>query len=379
MFKYDINSMYPSIMSDYTLPYRYKCDATAKDVLESSERHAPFGARSTLHLARCRVRIPKDDMYGLDCRKGGEDERLIFPTGTYETWLWEPHIDFALKRGWIQEVLGGYAYHADMLMRGFAQDMYRERLEAKDPCRKTIIKLLMNSLYGKAAQKSVGVWEDEPATDKLDNTRDMLGVSAGRFQYIDDDGEHHMAFFNDTYYRFVEPTSVTHQNSCFSIASYITACGRYIMNKYFRVIEGLGGNVYYCDTDSLVTDVEMPSIYASRTELGKLKLEWSGKVEFHDGEPNVEFRAPKDYTIDFRSLTKGVRKGEARTGFDNTYRQFQFKRHSTLLLSPRKAAKEDFRTEAAGRYVEKRILSDNTKRQGTQAKDGFLLPIVLEE
>lgn len=36
----------------------------------------------------------------------------------------------------------------------------------------------------------------------------------------------------------------------------------------------LGGNIYYSDTDSIVTDIQLPAEYVDEKEIGKLKLEY---------------------------------------------------------------------------------------------------------
>jgi len=380
--KYDVNSMYPSIMADYTLPYLYKGEVGGAEV-GAVARSGRVSARDTLHLAYCTVAIPPEDLYGLDCVKAtGDEPRLVFPAGTYDTWLWEPHVQLGLELGLITTIHGGYAYHAAPVMRGYALDLYQRRLEATNPTDRSIIKLLLNSLYGKAAQRAFGDWV--PTTSGfvvsdavLDTVREALEVGFGCFAFDHGGTTYDMAYVDGRYWWYREPEHVTGVGSCYSIAAYITACGRLMLNRYFRQIAALGGHVYYCDTDSLVTDVELPPTEVSSSVMGKLKVEWQGTVEYTDGEPNVEFRAPKDYTIDYQALTKGVAKAQARSGFDNTYETTQFKRHTTLLLSARQAMRAWFSDEAATRHVTKRVVSQNLKRSGHCNTDGFLLPLCL--
>ena len=56
------------------------------------------------------------------------------------------------------------------------------------------------------------------------------------------------------------------------ISAAVTAYGRIHISKIKQFILEKGGNIYYSDTDSIVTDIELPKDRISPTEIGKLKL-----------------------------------------------------------------------------------------------------------
>ena len=58
-----------------------------------------------------------------------------------------------------------------------------------------------------------------------------------------------------------------------AISAAITAYGRIHMSKLKMQVLRMGGNIYYSDTDSLVTDILLPDSMVSPTKLGLLKLE----------------------------------------------------------------------------------------------------------
>jgi hypothetical protein len=66
--------------------------------------------------------------------------------------------------------------------------------------------------------------------------------------------------------------------------AYVTARSRILLHRFMKRCEKMGGKIYYCDTDSLVTDIKLPFI---GTKLGDLELE-STWVE-------GEFIVPKVY------------------------------------------------------------------------------------
>ena len=78
---------------------------------------------------------------------------------------------------------------------------------------------------------------------------------------------------------------VRYSEASVHIASAITAYARINLNKYKEHIFKMGGKVYYCDTDSLVTDLKL----LTSMRLGKLKLEYRICEGF--------FIAPKSYLL----------------------------------------------------------------------------------
>ena len=57
------------------------------------------------------------------------------------------------------------------------------------------------------------------------------------------------------------------------ISAVITAYARIHMNKLKLNILNKGGKLYYSDTDSIVTEIELPNYLVSANKLGLLKLE----------------------------------------------------------------------------------------------------------
>lgn len=57
------------------------------------------------------------------------------------------------------------------------------------------------------------------------------------------------------------------------IAAAITSYGRIHINKIKLHILNQGGNIFYSDTDSIVTDTELPSSMIDYKDIGKVKLE----------------------------------------------------------------------------------------------------------
>jgi len=73
--------------------------------------------------------------------------------------------------------------------------------------------------------------------------------------------------------KFKDNESETMNASSVVISAAVTAYARMYISQIKLNILANGGKIYYSDTDSIVTDVALPSETVSDTELGKLKLE----------------------------------------------------------------------------------------------------------
>ena len=62
-------------------------------------------------------------------------------------------------------------------------------------------------------------------------------------------------------------------NTSIVISAAITAYARIHISKLKLEIFKLGSEIYYSDTDSIVTDIELPHSYVSANKIGLLKLE----------------------------------------------------------------------------------------------------------
>jgi len=86
-----------------------------------------------------------------------------------------------------------------------------------------------------------------------------------------------------------------HGGSVVFIASYITSKARLQLFQAIDVVRSIGGSVYYCDTDSIFTDVELPSSMTSESILGRWKKErnitrgvfWGSKTYIYESEGKV--------------------------------------------------------------------------------------------
>ena len=158
------------------------------------------------------------------------------------------------------------------------------------------------------------------------------------------------------------------------IAAHITALARVRIWRYMLQALEAGGELYYCDTDSVITDVVLPSSSA----LGGLKDEYPGQ------ELTGLFVQPKVYMLEGDPETFG----EAKVTMKGFPKRMRTKENLAKLRSGESLSWEQLekvRTLARGGFkhppkmmgVSKSFKSAYSKRRLT--KDGGTVPVVLDE
>jgi len=95
-----------------------------------------------------------------------------------------------------------------------------------------------------------------------------------------------LEFFGDTPF-YVETKISKAKHILPAVAAFVTSYSRLVLYDYFEKAKAKGGSLYYCDTDSLITDVEMEC----GNKLGQIK------DEVPDGILEGIFLSPKMYAI----------------------------------------------------------------------------------
>lgn len=73
--------------------------------------------------------------------------------------------------------------------------------------------------------------------------------------------------------KYKDEGSQSSDSTSIPISAAVTAYGRIHISKIKLDILSKGGNIFYSDTDSIVTDMELPDSMVNSKEIGKLKLE----------------------------------------------------------------------------------------------------------
>ncbi len=286
---YDVNSMYPFIMKGYRLPL--KCVDYHTDL-----RPGDAAAVLAEHSMIAEVELDTDEpLYALRCHG-----RIIFPVGRFTAYLCTEGMRQALLRGHVKRVVRAAFYTDAVLFKKYIETFYRMRIEARargDAVTAQLAKLLMNSLYGKLAQRRPVVVKEGPC--KEDDYYRMEAIDFETNENIIT-----MRLFHKEITTMGEEMA---PGSVVAIPAHITEYGRMLQ---YDIQERIGrSRVLYCDTDSvfIVDPGSEPIGYpVDPGEIGSLSKKWTtGRLMIHGA---------KDYETDADIVAKGIPAGARLVG-----------------------------------------------------------------
>jgi len=339
----DINSMYPHVMREHQYPTILRSVRTFIDTDELARWCDDGCAVADVELVTDMPAYPKQ-----------WDGKLIFPVGRFRTQLSTPEIQYAVERGHITKIYGACRYDSAPLFRSFIDEGYAWRQEYKAAGNKVgdfLVKINMNSLYGKFGQRGIVyereyntkdrralVWEDVNAeTGEITRFRQLGGLVQ------------------------VQSTESESRDSHPAIAAHVTAHARMLLWRLERLAGD--GHVLYMDTDSLLVDqvgYQRLLSHCDSGRLGALKLEG----QFGD----VEIYGPKDYVFGSKYRCKGVKKSALWTSPN----QVEQEKWSSLRGLVRSGQTD----RATTTRIRKKLKRSYTK--GAVGADGWVSPLVFD-
>lgn len=236
---YDFNSLYPSVMiNEFPDPNSKRiCYKNSIKYIEAFEG-----------VSNVDVFCPEMEYPYLPLRT---DTKLLFPCGNFSGWYTHLELRRALELGYVIKRIRKTIYFKETCepFRDYVIDLYNKRLEYKKQgsSMEYIVKILLNSLYGKFGQKFMNrdSWRPFDLTlDELNKLKDFERI--GNYIRIKKDMTEPPVFCTPIW------------------ALYVTAYAREKMHKAI-----LNSRPVYVDTDSLITKKEI----LTSNKLGKLKLE----------------------------------------------------------------------------------------------------------
>ena len=258
VYYYDINSLYPSVMrKEYPDPssvqyLRNKDVQTAKGIINKYEGVSLI----TLHMDKNNPNKPLIPVKEIPPES--KHEKLIFRKGTIKKWITHIEIRKALEIGYkiknVEETI--FYKQTKPYFKEFVETMYKLRTKYKkeNSPYEQVVKLMMNSLYGKFGQKTV---EETQIyfRDKIKTEEEEKEIYAKAKEYEPQ---------TDILY-CSEEKEYNGQCQIPIWVSYISAHARILMYDYIN-----HEDVIYTDTDSVITTKKR---WKSSKELGEMELE----------------------------------------------------------------------------------------------------------
>ena len=275
-YLYDVNSLYPYIMSKYEMPLtkiNFIADCTDLNI------DSFFGFLEVDVSSPEILYIPFLTLQ--DPNRG-----LISPLGTWSGIYFSEEIKYAMKLGYRFKFKKAFEFNKGIVFDKYVDSLYKKRIENKGNPLNYILKLILNSLYGRFGmsnnkEKTLFIKNDH--LSGFLNIYDILSCdNLGEMEIIKINTVPNLERIKHSYlrklisseeylkYEKANYNAYSSTNTAVQIASAVTAYARIEMHKLkTQYIE----NIYYSDTDSVFLDCKLPENLVSDTELGKIKLE----------------------------------------------------------------------------------------------------------
>lgn len=341
----DVNSMYPHVMKSNQYPGRLWFYTSTMELKQLSDLVAEYCVVADVTL---RTETPRYPIYHAN--------GLCFPVGTFRTSLNTESLRVALETQSVTAIHRVAVYYKGSLFKAWVTALWALRKEfqaAGNIPFQTMTKDLMNTLYGKWAQRADEVYDEqeeaEPGWGSFRTYYPALRKWELRYK------------MGDRSY-CVKKGKGESYNSFPTISAHVTD---YARNYLWGLIVQAGRDrVFYCDTDSLIVDREGFNRLAPRidpTELGELKHE--------NTSGQLVIRAPKDYVFGGKSVIKGVRPN-AVSLLHNSYSQEVF---PGFLSEMGRGLMGNYRIMSGVKVLNRTI------KRGTVTPSGWVLPLRLGE
>jgi hypothetical protein len=295
IYVYDVNSLYPFIMRNYTYPLQFlkeiSVDENNKnlvmDYIMNYEGIALVKVNALSGIFGFQLNNGRFiDIGLLPLKRKIENEvKLLFPLGEYYSIYNFNELRYAMKKGYQIDIYYIQVWEKGKIPRieEFVDHFYELKKDKKDSIEGFNAKVILNSLYGKFVQ-------NQGKEDIIDENK-----------YIENINEYNNKEIKvfENYIVARDKGIIRSISSYFNIGSYITSWARVYMLENIKNIIKEGGYIFYMDTDSIFTNIQISDKFLG-DELGKFKLE---KVS-----NGGTFFGAKSYVLDDKRKLKGIGK-----------------------------------------------------------------------
>lgn len=335
--KFDINSMYPYAMAMTKFPDIGKLKRKDKPSLDQVSYYMAYYEG----LISCKVKHKKTYFGYLPYRY---KDKLMFPVGTFNGCWNFNELKFAIQEGVVEIIDVDYVIYAppmDTPFKGFVLDLYKRRKDSKNEFERYYLKLILNSLYGKFAQRRKFNSEYFKTIDS--NTLKRL---QGEFQIVPFNAEREDGYI-------VKEELTYSYNTIPVFSSYITSFARVLLLK--KMIQYAENEVVYVDTDSIALANDKIEVKTGNN-LGDFKKE-DKIITFIHGNKSYEEKGG-------HLVMKGVKLGSQKVGKNSFL--------TTKMIKPKSALRRKLQ---AGSFIQETKTISNEYNKREVLMDGTTKPI----
>lgn len=294
-YHYDVNSLYPYIMAEFALPTGRPIINTLKKTYENPKDLLKEDFKDFFGFVQIDIIIKElsphleEDFFKhptlpYQIQTYSNEIRTIFPTGRLRGVFFFAELEHLIHIGFVEKITiyRTFQYQKDKVFQKLMNFLYPLRNPEKSPYSHNIIKFIMNSFYGNLSINPFKLTKLEihGNTQALDQIQDyyrpsnlppnfviarskkfdQYALNKRSFDFIKESGNpENLEDFN----KFIR-TQLPH------VAAAITSYGRLFLAK---IIYNHKLPIILCNTDSLITNKELPRHLICKKTMGKFKLE----------------------------------------------------------------------------------------------------------
>lgn len=237
---------------------------------------------------------------------------IKYAIGKFWTTLCADELGRALAEDLVKDVGMVSVYQIGPLFKDYVWYWYKQREQAKrkgDTNGDLLAKMMLNSLYGKFAQKSPR-WVDAPEISADVDYGEFLHLPIGETKF--------RVYRSVAGYVQRREESKDGKNSFCAISAFVTSNAREYMRRVREICPFQ--SIYYQHTDSLICNAEA---YARIKRAGLIGDKIGQFREFQESSSYAEFFGPGDYILGNREVQSGTKANAIKQGHD-TIEQDEF-------------------------------------------------------
>lgn len=282
LYYYDVNYLYPYVALNDLPGLDCKYHEYIKDKVNPEDIFGYY---------YCKVKSSNSYLGLLPIRT--RDGSVILPNGSWEGWYFSEEIKFASQNGYQISIERGYIFTRESnVFTNYVTDLYKNKVESKDNVQRSVSKSLLNNLigrFGMTIDKPITCIVNDELLDRIDSTREVNSVISiadnsnlvnlnpiVNKDICEEFNVDYVSALNEVFNINVldKPSKFKDVNIAISVA--VNSYARVYMAKLKLELLNKGYNIYYSDTDSIVTDKMLDDNLVGK-DIGKFKLEYTIK------------------------------------------------------------------------------------------------------
>lgn len=276
LYYYDVNSLYPFVSLNPMCGNKYT-------YIESFDNNY-LDLNNLFGFFYCEIETSDNYLGLLPLRK---KEGLLMPNGKWFGWYFSEELKFAAENNYKIKVIKGYNFNKEYdVFKNYVDNLYKIKSITKNDVERTVAKSLLNNLLGR-----FGMNINKPITEIVNKQQlDILLATRELNSFSQITENIYLVSFNPKiskdicethgydYIKVLKELNINMDSNdefkdiSLVISAAITSYARVYMSSIKLGILNKGGNIYYTDTDSIVTDKPLDSNLVG-SEIGLFKLE----------------------------------------------------------------------------------------------------------